>query len=259
MAMTRASRNVGLRTIYDPWNPPDAKPTAPYQGGVQTPMDGSRSILPATNPEAAGPRPTTRCPRSARQRRLRVSAMAAAARARSRATSRRPRLTNRAAGSCRRLCLPPVQAASGASCPAPSSPPSSPARQLQLPQQLLLARRSRTPSPPSPRPTRTRRIATARRWGRSILAGSWAGSLVEGARPPSPRLHPRRRAGPSLEGARGGGNAPPDMSGITFDQNGNPIWNGLDASVLSAPGLQQQDPTQLAATVGKPGWWKPLR
>ena len=32
MAMTRASRNVGLRTIYDPQNPPAAAPTAPYRG-----------------------------------------------------------------------------------------------------------------------------------------------------------------------------------------------------------------------------------
>ena len=51
----------------------------------------------------------------------------------------------------------------------------------------------------------------------------------------------------------------PDMTGITFDENGNPTYNGLDASVVSAPGVQQQTPPQLASAVGKAGWWKSLR
>lgn len=59
-------------------------------------------------------------------------------------------------------------------------------------------------------------------------------------------------------GARGG-QAGPDMTGVTFDANGNPSYDGLDASILSAPGLQQQDPAQLASTVGRANWWKSLR
>ena len=102
-----------------------------------------------------------------------------------------------------------------------------------------------------------------------LLGGLFGGG---GAAPqPAPPPPPARGAvasgggavasggGAVASGGRGGGVGSPDMTGVIFDQNGNPTWNGLDASILSAPGLQQQDPTQLAATVGRPGWWKPLR
>ena len=228
MAMTRASRNVGLRdrgdastgalnaprsnpqpVAADTYLPSNMSPYGRAAAGVYPPSN--LDPIPSSTP--SGPRPP---------RRLKASVTAAAARAPSRAMSRRPRLTNRAAGSCRRLCLPLVQAASGASCPAPSSPPSSPAQQLQLPQQLLLARRSRTPSPPSPRPTRTRQTATARRWGRSISRGSWAGCSAAGAGSPASASTPASARGCRWRGARRR-QAAPDMSGIAFDQNGNPV------------------------------------
>ena len=47
----------------------------------------------------------------------------------------------------------------------------------------------------------------------------------------------------------------PDMSNITFDENGNPV---PDYGPLG-PGLQQQNPDELAKTVGIADWWKSLR
>ena len=114
-------------------------------------------------------------------------------------------------------------------------------------------RRSRTPSPPSPRRIRvqTTGSATGGRWGRSISRGSWAGCSAVGAlrRQPAPPPPPA-----AVSGARAGGRVAPDMTGISFDANGNPV-SGYELG----PGISPQDPTQLAGATGKPGWWKALR
>lgn len=67
------------------------------------------------------------------------------------------------------------------------------------------------------------------------------------------------QSAPAPAAASPGGRTAPDMTGVTFDENGNPTYNGLDASVLSAPGLQQQSPTELASAVGRANWWKSSR
>ena len=83
-----------------------------------------------------------------------------------------------------------------------------------------------------------------------LLGGLFGGGGPAPQPTPPPPLAPS--AGPR-------GPARPDMSGIAFDAEGNPSYDGLGAGILSAPGLQPQDPTQLAGTVAKPNWWKPLR
>ena len=90
------------------------------------------------------------------------------------------------------------------------------------------------------------------------LSGLLGGLFGGGGAAPSPAPPPPPARGTVSAGPRGGGGGV-DMTGITFDANGNPTWNGIDGGVLTAPGQQQQNPTQLAATVQKPGWWKPLR
>ena len=89
--------------------------------------------------------------------------------------------------------------------------------------------------------------------GTALNLSGLLGGLFGGGGPapqPTPPPPPAASAGPR-------GPARPDMSGIAFDAEGNPSYDGLGAGTLSAPGLQQ-DPN-LAGTVVKPNWWKPLR
>src|SRR5579864_1308693 len=57
MAMTRASRNIGLRTFYDPQNPPDPKPAPP--SGLFPPDPYGREPVnpPGYEPGGSGPAP----------------------------------------------------------------------------------------------------------------------------------------------------------------------------------------------------------
>lgn len=90
--------------------------------------------------------------------------------------------------------------------------------------------------------------------GTALNLSGLLGGLFGGGGPapnPAPPPPPARTA--VAAGARG--RQAPDMSGVAFDENGNPIPDYGPPG----PGLQAQDPTQLAGTVGKPGWWKPLR
>jgi len=80
-----------------------------------------------------------------------------------------------------------------------------------------------------------------------------------GGAAPTPQPAAQVAAAGSANGAPAGsqgarGRQAPDMTGITFDANGNPI---PDFPVSS--GLQSQNPDQLGGTVGRAGWWKSLR
>ena len=83
------------------------------------------------------------------------------------------------------------------------------------------------------------------------LSGLLGGLFGGGGPAPQPAPPPPPAA---VSGARAGGRVAPDMTGISFDANGNPV-SGYELG----PGISPQDSTQLAGTVSKPGWWKALR
>ena len=83
------------------------------------------------------------------------------------------------------------------------------------------------------------------------LSGLLGGLFGGGGAAPSPAPPPPPAA---VSGARAGGRVAPDMTGISFDANGNPV-SGYELG----PGISPQESTQLAGSVSKPGWWKPIR
>ena len=262
MAMTRASRNVGLRTIYDPWNPPDAKPTAPYQGGRPDPYGREPVNPPGYEPGGSGPAPYD--PLSSIRAPAPSQGFGYGGGSPSAIESNVP--------------PPPAYEPGGGIMPTPTPPPrpSGLGGVLSKAVQPAVVSRAAAPAPaaaapagqpqsnafttitaPNSNPTDRNRPQMGALNLSGLLGGLFGGG---GAAPqPAPPPPPARTAVAPAAGVGRGGVGSPDMTGVIFDQNGNPTWNGLDASVLSAPGLQQQDPTQLAATVGRPGWWKPLR
>jgi hypothetical protein len=263
--MTRASRNIGLRTFYDPLNPPDpranpstnrpeipgsstnfVRPEVPlpvYEpGGGEVALSGQRGGAEITTPLApwdnAMPGPNSgpggiggdfRYPTQQVDERLLPAPAAAPA--------------GRPGGLGTVLSRAVVPAASRA---APAATAAAPAA---APQSSLFTGIDRQNSGPN---DRFRGGGTALDLS-GLLGGLFGG---RGAAPsPAPPPPPARGAAAPAAGPGGG----VDMTGIAFDQNGNPTWNGIDAGVLTVPGRQQQDPTQLAGAVGKPGWWKALR
>ena len=218
----------GALPVLDLTNRPIwARRLIPDHPPARTRMDGSRSILPATSPEAAGQRPTILCLRSAPSgpspyepgggqmppydplSSIRAPGPDAASLyepgdSACPSTRRRPtntdagnRFTAQQATTCTRgdLISPsPVQRGSGACWLALSSRPSR--AQLRRPQSQPLRRppspnRPCLPGSTAPTPVQTTGSGAAAR--RSISRGSWAGCSAAGALRRRPRLHPRQR------------------------------------------------------------------
>ena len=259
MATTRASRNIGLRTFYDPLNPPDAKPQPPSKlfppdpygrdaapvayspgGGEVAPSDQRRgaeinvplapwdNAMPGPNSGPGGIGGDFRYPTQQVDERLLPAGAAVAAPA---APLPPPRPSGLGG------VLSSAVAPAGRAAPAAAAP-------AAQPQSSMFTSIDRQNSGPNDR---------FRGGGTALNLSGLLGGLFGGGGPapqPTPPPPPAPSAGPR-------GPARPDMSGISFDAEGNPSYDGLGAGVLSAPGLQQ-DPN-LAGTVAKPNWWKPLR
>ena len=128
-----------------------------------------------------------------------------------------------------------------AAAPARAAPAVAPAAPAAAPQSSMFTGIDRQNSGPNDR---------FRGGGTALnLSGLLGGLFGGGGAAPSPAPPP-----PPARGTVSAGRQAPDMSGITFDQNGNPV-SGYELG----PGISPQNPTQLAATVQKPGWLKALR
>lgn len=292
MAMTRASRNVGLRTFYDPLNPPDAKPTksypprgpfgrsgpsgyepggsgpAPfgYGGGSPTAIESNASPSPAYEPSGGetpyDPLSSIRAPAAPAPYEPGGGVMPPYDPLSSIRTPTVPiyepggAVENPgAAGYAMPPWSPPsppprpgglggvlskavVPATAARAAPAAAVAPAAPAA---APQSSMFTGIDRQNSGPNDR---------FRGGGTALnLSGLLGGLFGGGGAAPSPAPPP-----PPARGTVSAGRQAPDMSGITFDQNGNPV-SGYELG----PGISPQNPTQLAATAQKPGWWKALR